>query len=476
MGAWGKTSKAMASLVAMAALAGCGAFPNRVLGTAASAGKVRVKALGGPGHLFSDQHVVVTMRPGAKPPVAGAVVQSRIGLAELHRLPSGLSVEQALQSYAASPDVASVGKLELIPAEQSAPVAPAAPSIAVPQSAGDPLRWQQWSHEVAHVADAWETTRGRPDVVVAFLDTGVDDGHPDLRGQVVSGPDFGENKPNSRDLDDHGTHVAGIIGAKAEDGVGIAGVAPGSRMLAIKIFYPHVKDGKFQGNYTNAFAMAQGIQHAVTRGGAKVINISAGVPDDEVVESMFAMARGKGVVLCVSAGNQGRNAYSGRPKSMDGVLAVHATDAQDRLASFSNYGSPFGISAPGEKILSSIPTFPDPMTGQPRPATGYELKNGTSMASPFVAGVAALVASTCLDVAEGVLSDRLGREVKLKPTDVPVMLVEDILRQSAVDLGRPGRDEIFGAGRVDAARAVALAQSDDYVERLVDELIRNRNR
>lgn len=473
MACWGKSWKTVAGLVALASLAGCGALPARVQATLAAGPKFKAKALGGPGHLFSAHHVVATMRPGAAPPIAGVRVEGRVGLAELHRLPEGTELEAALARYVASPEVQSVSKLELLPVEQAAPAAPAAPMPGVPQA--DPLRWQQWSHALAHVDEAWEQTKGRPDVVVAVLDTGVDDTHPDLQGQVLPGPDFGEGKASSRDIDDHGTHVAGIIGARAEDGVGLAGVAPGCRVMALKIFAPYFEQGKFKGVYSNSFAMAQAIQHATMRG-AKVINVSASMGNDEVLETMMSMARAKGLVVCVSAGNQGRNVYSGSPKSLDGVVVVHATDANDRLASYSNFGNTLGLSAPGDKILSTIPTYPDPFTQQPRPASGYASLSGTSMASPFAAGVAALLASTLLDNAEAYFSDKLGREVKLKPSDIPGTMIEDLLRQSAVDLGRPGRDEVYGAGRVDAGRAVALAQQDEWVERLVLELVRQRQR
>jgi thermitase len=313
-------------------------------------------------------------------------------------------------------------------------------------------------------------------VVVAVLDTGVDYTHPDLAGQVINGPDFAENKDDSKDIDRHGTHVAGIIAAKADNGVGVAGVAPGVKVLALKIFEPYLEDGKFQGTFYNAFSLARAVQYAATQGGAKIINISAGIADDELVETMFSFARGKGVVICVSAGNAASNRYTGEPKYADGVLAVHATDPQDRLARFSNFGTTLGVSAPGVNILSTVPSYANPYTGEAPSRTGYEMLNGTSMASPFVAGVSALVVSALLDSVEANMRTKYGKSVKLTPAQIPGSLVEDLIRKNAVDLGRMGRDEVYGAGRVDAGRALEAAVDPEWVDRATKEVLRNARR
>jgi subtilisin family serine protease len=289
---------------------------------------------------------------------------------------------------------------------------------------------------------------------------------------VINGPDLAEGKPHSRDIDSHGTHVAGIIAAKADNGVGVAGVAPDSRVLALKVFEPYHEDGRFHGTFYNAVSLARAIHYATTQGGAKIINISAGIADDELVSSMLSFARGRGVVICVSAGNKASNAYTGQPKYLDGVLAVHATDPMDRLARFSNFGSTLGVSAPGMSILSTVPTYDNPFTGAPPRGNGYVSLNGTSMASPFVAGVAALAVSAVIDAVQAHARAKAGRQVLVKPEQIPAALIEDLIRLGTVDLGVPGRDEVYGAGRVDAARVVQLAGSPEWVERAARQLRR----
>lgn len=469
------------SLAVLATATGCGSGAFRPIGVEASNGKFKAKSLHAANSRFSKHHLLVKASPGAKPPVAGARVKQTLGEVQIHELPKGMTIEQALPAYQQAAGVRGIEKLELYPMEDSA-TAPAAPAIEVPKAAApdlgtnDARYFEQWSHQVANVPHAWTIVRGRPEVLTAVLDTGVDYTHPDLQGQVVNGPDFAEGKDDSKDIDQHGTHVAGIIAAKAGNGLGVAGVAPGTRVLALKIFEPYFEDGKFQGTYYNAISLARAVQYAATQGGAKIINISAGIADEEIVDTMLSFARGRGLVICVSAGNKGSNAYTGQAKYIDGVLAVHATDPMDRLARFSNYGTTMGVSAPGMGILSTVPTYPNPYTGEPGPQDGYDRFNGTSMASPFVAGLAALVVSGLMDAVEDQIRREHGRTVQLAPEHIPGTIVEDLVRLSCKDLGRPGRDEVFGAGRVDAGRAIEAAMSPEWVERATKEVLRNLRR
>jgi thermitase len=466
------------ALVAAASVVGCG-MPGTApaLYGKVNVGKFKGKSLQSPKSRFSKHHLVVRMAPGQAAPVPGVKVREALQGIQVHELPKGVSVEAAIAQYQQASGVQSIERLELFPVEDTIVPAPAAPKGPAPVLAtNDAHYFQQWSHAVTNVPRAWEISRGREDVVVAVLDTGVDYTHPDLAGQVINGPDFAENKDDSKDIDHHGTHVAGIIAAKADNGVGVAGVAPGVKVLALKIFEPYLEDGKFQGTFYNAFSLARAVQYAATTGGAKVINISAGIADDELVETMFSFARGKGVVICVSAGNAASNKYTGEPKYGDGVLAVHATDPQDRLARFSNFGTTLGVSAPGVSILSTVPTYANPYTGEAPSRTGYEMYNGTSMASPFVAGVSALVVSALLDKVEATLSKQYGKAVKLTPAHIPGSLVEDLIRKSAIDLGRLGRDEVYGAGRVDAGRALEAAADPEWVDRATKEVLRNVRR
>ncbi|MEB3221966.1 MAG: S8 family serine peptidase [Candidatus Sericytochromatia bacterium] len=477
--------RGLSLLVSLAVvLAGCGAGQQfSPVAHGVTGGKFKPRSLRADGSRFSKHHVLLRAGGEVQPAAPGVVVSQRFGEHQVHRLPPGLTVEQAIAAYQQAPGVTRIERLELFPVEQQVAPAPAAPpAIQVPRApapaaaANDPRLFEQWSHAIARVPGAWQITRGRPDVLVAALDTGADASHPDLLGQVIDGPDMAEGKPDSRDIDSHGTHVAGIIAAKADNGIGVAGVAPGCRVLAIKIFEPYFEDGKYKGTYYNPISLAKALHYAATQGGAKVINISAGIADDELVSQMLAFARGHGLVVCVSAGNRGSNAYTGQAKYLDGVLAVHATDPMDRLARFSNFGHTLGVSAPGASILSTVPTYAHPHTGEPPKGDGFESLNGTSMASPFVAAVAALATSAMLEAVESNLRATTGRDVKLTPAQLPGALVEDLIRQSCVDLGVPGRDEVYGAGRVDAERAVRAAQSPEWVERATRETLRMRRR
>ena len=469
------------SMALIATATGCGAGTFRPMGTEASSGKFKSKSLHAANSRFSKHHMLVKAVPGAKPPVAGARVKQTLGELQVHELPKGMTFEQALPAYQQAAGVRGIEKLELYPMEADA-TTPAAPAIEVPKApapdlgTNDARYFEQWSHQVSSVQRAWQITKGRPEVLTAVLDTGVDYTHPDLAGQVVNGPDFAEGKDDSRDIDQHGTHVAGIIAAKAGNGLGVAGIAPGTRVLALKVFEPYFEDGKFQGTYYNALSLARAVQYAATQGGAKVINISAGIADEEIVETMLGFARGRGLIICVSAGNKGSNTYTGAPKYIDGVFAVHATDPMDRLARFSNYGTTMGVSAPGMGILSTVPTYPNPYTGEPGPQDGYDRFNGTSMASPFVAGLSALLVSGLMDAVEAQIQQEHGRTVQLAPEHIPGTVIEDLVRLTCKDLGRPGRDEIYGAGRVDAGRAMDAAMSPEWVERATAEVLRNLRR
>lgn len=473
--------KRLASALAiLGLLSGCGA--TSVVRPAALAnvqGKFKAKTLSSPHHRFSKHHLLLRGANPALSVLPGARLTQRLGEHHVVALPTGVTLEKAIAAFQQAPGITSIERLELFPVETPAePPNVVPPAITVPQApapvsvVNDPRYFEQWSHEAARVGEAWRVTRGKPEVRVAVLDTGVDFEHPDLLGQVINGPDLAEGKPHSRDIDSHGTHVAGIIAAKADNGVGVAGVAPESRVLALKIFEPYHEDGRFQGTFYHAVSLARAVHYATTQGGAKIINISAGIADDELVTAMLSFARGRGVVICVSAGNKASNAYTGQPKYLDGVLAVHATDPMDRLARFSNYGSTLGVSAPGMNILSTVPTYENPFTGAPPKGNGYVSLNGTSMAAPFVAGVAALAVSALMDAVEAHSLALNGRSNRVKPEQIPASLIEDLIRLGTRDLGVRGRDEVYGAGRVDAARVVQLARSPDWVQRAWRELRR----
>jgi serine protease len=284
----------------------------------------------------------------------------------------------------------------------------------------DPMRGRQWDLAKIDGSDAWNRSTGSG-AVVAVIDTGVDASHPDLAGQVLTGFDeVNQVDGANTDLNGHGTHVAGTIAAVTGNGIGLSSIAPDVKILPIRVL-------KADGSGYSSDA-ANGIVYAADHG-ADVINMSLGSSDDDFsVSSAIAYARSRGVVVVAAAGNEHlKGNPTSYPAADAGVIAVAATDSNDAVASYSNSGSYVDVAAPGSSILS---TYPVALNG-----TGYAFMSGTSMASPHVAAVAALLRSA---------------DPSLTPDQV-----ESALESSATDLGAAGRDDDYGYGRIDAAAALA---------------------
>jgi len=292
---------------------------------------------------------------------------------------------------------------------------------------------------------AWDLSTGAG-VVVAVIDTGVDVTHPDLvpnlwrnEGEIagngidddgngyvddVNGFDFVNRDGDPDDLDHHGTHVAGSVAARGDDGYGVPGVAFEAKVMGIKFM-----EG-YRGGYSSMAAEA--INYAVNNG-AHIINASWGGPgSSSAIRNAIAYARSRGVLFVTAAGNEGRNndSYSSYPAnySLDNIISVAASDRRDGLASFSNYGSDtVDLAAPGVDIVSTIP-------GE---TWGY--MDGTSMASPYVAGAAALLKSIA-----------------------PTMSVQELRLTllSSVDPLGAGASGVATGGRLNARAALDLVAGD----------------
>jgi subtilisin family serine protease len=280
----------------------------------------------------------------------------------------------------------------------------------------DPMFAEQEDLSQIGVPAVWPSTTGDRDVVVAVLDTGVDLDHPDFDGVRVTDPrNELWNNDDVFDGNGHGTHVAGTIVAQADNATGIAGIAPDTTLMPVKV----LDDDGF-GSFSDVL---DGVDWARTHG-ADIINLSlGGLLDDEQVALMqptFTAARTAGVLVVAASGNSGTPMMQ-YPAGLNGVLSVGAVDSTDTIADFSTFNRAVDISAPGVDTLST--------TGG-----GYERWSGTSMATPHVSAVAALV-----------WADRPGLSVNK---------LEAILRASAVDLGDPGWDRSYGDGRVDAVAAL----------------------
>lgn len=266
----------------------------------------------------------------------------------------------------------------------------------------DPNFSSLWGMTRINAPQAWDRTTGSRSIIVAVIDTGVDYNHPDLAANIwrntreiagngidddgngfrddIRGWDFANNDNNPMDDQGHGTHVAGTIGAVGNNRTGVAGVAWNVQIMPLKFMRP-TADGRATGTTLDAI---RSINYAVSNG-ARILNNSwGGGGYDTALNNAIANARSRGVIFVAAAGND-RNNNDTNPSypanyNQDNIISVAATDSADRLASFSNYGrSTVDIAAPGVGILSTAR------------GGGYVSMSGTSMATPHVAGAAALV-------------------------------------------------------------------------------------
>jgi thermitase len=284
----------------------------------------------------------------------------------------------------------------------------------------DPEFSRQWGSAKIGLPAAWELDTGQQEVIIAILDTGVDLDHPDLQDRIITGYDFINNDDNADDDNGHGTHVAGIAAASANNGMGGTGVSWGARIMPLKVL-------DAQGNGDTA-DVAEAIYYAVDHE-AKVINLSLGAfqawPCDwPEIEMAFEYAVNRGAVVVAASGNHGRDGVS-CPAAYEQAIAVGATTESDFRASFSNYGSRLDLVAPGSSIYSTL------IGG------GYGYKSGTSMATPYVSGLAALLWSFSPSLS--------GSELR------------DTLQSTATDLEANGWDTEYGWGRIDAFYALTAS-------------------
>lgn len=351
---------------------------------------------------------------------------SSLGLGVM-AMPAGKSASAVMSAIQGHPDVEYVEPDFILSAGPIKRRAQKAPTRRV-QSArlmNDTLMGNQWGLSKIGMPSVWGMSAGAPTTVVAVIDTGVDVRHPDLVGNLVPGFSVLPGASGPDDDHGHGTHVAGVIAAASNNQIGIASVAPRCKIMPVKVLN---KEGK--GATSDIVA---GIIWA-TNHGAKVINMSlGGTGGSRALLDAINYAKTKDVVLVAAMGNEGANSQE-YPAGYPGVIAVGATTEQDSLASFSNYGSWISVTAPGEGIFSTLPTRPVYVTEMEGKDNDYDYMDGTSMAAPFAAGVAALIRSQY-------------------PT-MPASAVKARLERSADDLGEPGFDPEFGHGRINAARAI----------------------
>ncbi|AOR35335.1 type VII secretion-associated serine protease mycosin [Streptomyces fodineus] len=298
----------------------------------------------------------------------------------------------------------------------------------------DGIRAQQWGLAALHLDEAWQTTKGRG-VTVAVLDTGVEADHPDLAGNVLPAKDmigFGAG-PGDRSWARHGTAMAGIIAGHGHgpgNAAGVMGVAPEAKILPVRVILEDGDPARTKARTTRGNALADGIRWAADHG-ADVINLSLGddsnsahpePSEDEAVQ--YALK--KGVVVVASAGNGGdKGDHVSYPAAYPGVIAATAVDRYDTRASFSTRRWYAAVSAPGVDVVIADPDHK------------YYEGWGTSAASAFVSGAAALVKAA---------------HPGLSPAQIKKLL-EDTARDAPVG----GRDDSRGFGMIDPAAALRAA-------------------
>ncbi len=317
------------------------------------------------------------------------------------RIPNGVSVRRAVQALEADSRITSVQPNYLFTMQENE---------SKPANEGDAA---QYELAKLHLPQAHLLAKGG-NVLVAIIDSGVDANHPELAGAIAETYDVLSNQPYTPHK--HGTAIAGLIAAHAR----LMSAAPGSRILAIRAF-----DGSGKSAEGTTFDILKSLDWAAAHN-ARVINMSFAGPADPAIHRSLDAAHKKGIVLVAAVGNAGAKSPPLYPAADPNVIAVTATDADDKLFAQDNRGHHVAVAAPGAQILVV------------NPDGAYEVSSGTSYSAAEVSGIVALM---------------LERKGDLTPDNVRA-----ILMATAKDLGPKGRDPMFGAGLVDAYGALMAEQ------------------
>lgn len=339
-----------------------------------------------------------------------------------------VNAQQAVQALNQMPGVMHVEpnyivKLDL-PQEQQ----PTPPAAQKPGTPNDPLFKDQYHFNNVQVLEGW-TQAARNEFVVAVVDTGIDHNHPDLKANLLPGGwNTVDDKPGTTDKNGHGTHVAGTIAAVVDNGIGVAGVARNVKLLNLQVLSDQ--------GYGSYQSVAKGIIMAADKG-ANVISMSlGGSSNSAVIQDAVDYANSKGALLVAAMGNSAHGssdnpvARPSYPAANKGVMGVGATDSNDRIARFSQAGQWNSVVAPGVNIMATFPTNPSDMPGR-----DYGAISGTSMATPIVSAVAAMVWT--------------------KYPNLSAQQVKAHIEATADDLGPAGFDILFGHGRVNLLKALS---------------------
>ncbi|MEI6266718.1 MAG: S8 family serine peptidase [bacterium] len=302
----------------------------------------------------------------------------------------------------------------------------------------DPAYSSQWALPKISAPGAWDITTGNSAVTVAVLDTGINQNHQDLTGRIVGGWDFVNNDSDPSlptgggESVSHGTAVASVIGATANNAVGMAGINWYAKIMPIRVM-------DNDGNGTTA-SITAGLRYA-TLNGAKVVNMSLGYNyiegSDPALEAAINDSHNSGVTIVAAAGNSGSNAdltlrRTNYPAAYDSVIAVGATGSDDFIASYSSFGPEVDVSAPGTSIYAASTAW----SGSAYTNNAYASASGTSLASPYVAGLAALL---------------LARN-NYTPDEVQSMIEQGA--DKVAGMASQSRTDFYGYGRINALKSV----------------------
>ncbi|HVL15848.1 MAG TPA: S8 family peptidase [Gemmata sp.] len=298
--------------------------------------------------------------------------------------------------------------------------------VVILEAAGDV---SDWGHTNLKIAECWKSTKGKG-VKVLVLDTGADHGHRDLKNKLKGSKDFTNSRSGAADVNGHGTHCLGIIGAE-ENGVGVVGVAPECDLYS----------GKVLGDNGSGLStwIAAGIRWGIEQD-VDVISMSLGSPGaDARIHAAVREATAAGIVVVAAAGNEGpRDGTVGFPGGFPECVCVAAADSNEKIANFSSRGPRVDVAAPGVNVRSCYP------------GDRFATMSGTSMATPYVAGCAALWVAAHPDV---------------KKADRPAAFRKDATA-TAKDLAPAGKDNASGHGFVQPAGFVKAPpkKPDDPVD------------
>ncbi len=331
--------------------------------------------------------------------------------------------EPDFRIFAATDGLAAVTEDQRLHSRESMPEFRSIPVTSMDETdaPNDPLFDQQWALTKIEATGAWKVSSGDR-VTIAVIDSGIDLDHPEFASRILDGYNFVGDDTAVDDDYGHGTQVAGVAAAATNNDTGIAGLAWAANILPVKVL-----DGRGQGVSSDLTCAL----YWVAEKGADIVNISIiSFGPSLGMQSAVNYAANEGVLIFAAAGNlfEEGNPVT-YPAAHNGVIAVAASDREDDHAWFSSAGSFIDIAAPGVSIYSPFPPSHDE----------YRAVYGTSLATPHGAGLAALVLSAAPSLSSA--------------------QVEEIIKQSAVDLGDAGQDDKFGHGRIDATAAMLLTMS-----------------